>query len=151
MVEIRSESGCRGTATGNCVRVCLPLQELDPGDLVVTQDFKGAGLWVAVPDEDNAPFMKLKKSGRDSAGERASKGRRQSCGYNQLRVRWSWQQEGSRAANSRTAESAEHTAEEISAMLTACLSACCSSACRLWHSGQGPGASDVSSAVLFRC
>lgn len=46
------------------------LQELDFGDLVVTQDFKGAGLWTAVPDPDNAPFMKLRKNGRDSTGEK---------------------------------------------------------------------------------
>jgi hypothetical protein len=37
--------------------------------LVVTQDFKGAGLWIALPHEHNSPFLKLKKAGRDSAGE----------------------------------------------------------------------------------
>lgn len=43
-------------------------QDLDPGDLVVTQDFKGAGLYAAVADPGSAPFMQLKKCGRDSAG-----------------------------------------------------------------------------------
>jgi len=47
----------------------LSVQDLDLGDLVVTQDFKGAGLWTAAPDADNAPFLKLKKTGRDSTGE----------------------------------------------------------------------------------
>jgi hypothetical protein len=45
-----------------------PCQDLDVGDLVVTQDFKGAGLWTAAVDECNAPFLKLNKNGRDSAG-----------------------------------------------------------------------------------
>jgi hypothetical protein len=44
------------------------LQDLDAGDLVVTQDFKGAGLYAAVPDPETRPFMQLKKCGRDSAG-----------------------------------------------------------------------------------
>uniref|UniRef100_A0A383V5G0 Uncharacterized protein n=1 Tax=Tetradesmus obliquus TaxID=3088 RepID=A0A383V5G0_TETOB len=43
-------------------------QDLDAGDLVVTQDFKGAGLYAAVADPASAPFMQLKKCGRDSAG-----------------------------------------------------------------------------------
>lgn len=48
--------------------VLCAVQDLDPGDLVVTQDFKGAGLYTAIPDPDSRPFMKLKKNGRDSAG-----------------------------------------------------------------------------------
>lgn len=52
-----------------CVVIFPTQQDLDPGDLVVTQDFKGAGLYTAIPDPDNKPLMKLKKNGRDSAGE----------------------------------------------------------------------------------
>lgn len=44
------------------------MQDVEYGDLVVTSDFKGAGCWTAVPDSDNAPFLKLRRNGHDGAG-----------------------------------------------------------------------------------
>lgn len=43
-------------------------QDLNVGDLVVTQDYKGAGCWTALPHPEDSVFLKLKKNGYDSAG-----------------------------------------------------------------------------------
>jgi hypothetical protein len=44
-------------------------QDLEFGDLVVTNDFKGSGCWTAQPDPAAEPFLRLRKNGHDGAGE----------------------------------------------------------------------------------
>lgn len=43
-------------------------QELNSGDIIVTQDYRGAGCWTVANDPQDAWSLKLKKNGYDSAG-----------------------------------------------------------------------------------
>lgn len=43
-------------------------QDLEVGDVVVTQDYKGAGCFSAVKDPESSVFLRLRKNGHDSQG-----------------------------------------------------------------------------------